>query len=186
MNAPVSSTPSAQPVDFDALVRVAVRPFTTAPLRIAGSFVFHADRDTLFHRVSEPDQIASWFALIRGGSTDHEASCSVGEWNAGSKRYCHTYGMGTLDETILYWDGPTAYSYAVKNPLMPIRDHAALMVVESWGPEKSRFTWHQYFELTGLVMRHGFKPMMLGMMNRGLAKLGEELGGEPSEMRWHD
>jgi len=179
MNASVTH-PSSLVTQLESEV---VRRHTDAPLRLRGSFVFYTDAETLFHRVSDPEAIASWFGMIRAGSTDHGGSCNVGAWGEGTKRYCKTKGMGTLDETILHWDPPTAYLYNVKNPMMPIDHHAALMVVETAGPKRCRFTWHQYFVLTGLVMRHVFPSMMRSMMDDGMAKLRAELGGEPGEMQ---
>lgn len=68
----------------------------------------------------------------------------------GSKRQCYTNGMGTLDETIHYWDAPHAYTYEVRNFMMPITDHLALMHVAPNGEGGTVMTWHQCFNLKGM------------------------------------
>lgn len=170
------------PAAARALETTVVRRHTQAPLRMAGSLVLFSDQATVFAKISEPDGIASWFGMIRGGSTDHAPSLTPGDWGEGSKRYCNTWGMGTLDETIRHWDPPNAYAYNVKNFTMPVRDHLAVMTVEALGSERSRFTWLQYFDWRGVVLRHVFPHLMIAMMNAGLARLGRQLDGEPGRM----
>jgi len=86
--------------------------------------------------------------------------------------------MGTLFETIHYWDAPNANTYAVKNFTMPITDHLALMAITPNGTGGSTMTWHQYCNLKGTAIRHMLPTMMLGMMNKGMATLSKELGGK--------
>jgi hypothetical protein len=161
---------------------VTARRFTDAPMRIAGTFRFEAAPEVVFERVTDPRMIAGWFAMIRGGTVDHSGSCNVGAWGAGTKRQCQTWGMGTLDETILHWEAPHRCLYSVRNLFMPIKDHCAVMAVEPDG-SGSRFTWEQHFRLKGLFMRWMFPWMMTRMMNGGLEKLRQELGGEGGRIR---
>lgn len=158
-----------------------VRAHSDAPLQMYGTFHFDASQALVFERVTDPALIAEWFAMVRGGSVDHSTSENPGTWGAGSRRLCNTTGMGKLDETILHWNAPESVAYNVKNIMMPVRDHVALMVVEPEGPG-ARLSWHQYFRYTGLVIRHAFPTMMLSMMNSGMAKLANELGGEGGRM----
>ena len=163
--------------DIATLEAREVRQVTQAPLRMAGQFHFAVAPDVLFPHISDPLKMASWFPLIKGGTLDHSPSCAIGDWGAGSKRQCHTHGMGTLFETIHYWDAPNAYTYEVRNLMMPIKDHLALMVAQADGSGGSLMTWHQYFNLKGIAMRHMFPTMMLGLMNKGMATLARDLGG---------
>ena len=102
----------------------------------------------------------------------------------GSKRYCKTAGFGTLDETFLHWDEPRAYVYNVKNFTMPIKDnHAAVMILQPVGEGKTKFTWLQYIEYKGLVMRHIFPHMMRMFMNRGFKSLKDKFGGSGGQMQ---
>ncbi|MBK6916803.1 MAG: SRPBCC family protein [Deltaproteobacteria bacterium] len=186
MNASITppSTSTANPSrwDLDRLVAEIVRRHTEAPLRMTGSFVFDADTATVFEQVTDPARIAEWFGLVKGGSFDHAGSCNPGTLGAGTRRVCHTRGMGDLDETFFYYDAPYACVYRVKNAMMPVVDHAAVMVLEPLGPSRTRFTWQQYYNLKGVMMRFVFPSMLRSMMNRGLATLTRQLGGEPSEM----
>ncbi|GEM_PF-1081828 len=167
--------------DLLALERTAVRPHTSAPLRLRGSFEFRAPPEIVFERITDPKLIAAWFGMVRGGQLDHAESVTPGAWGPGSKRTCQTLGMGDLHETILHYDAPYACVYNVKNIMMPVKNHAALMVVEPVGEGGSRLHWNQYFDFKGVVMRHIFPSMMVAMMNKGLANLVAELGGTPSK-----
>lgn len=122
--------------------------------------------------------VAEKCPLIRSGRFEQDDQvCDATELRAGAKRYCKTYGMGTLDETIHHWEAPRLSVYSVKNAMMPIRDHVAVMATlpENGG---TRFHWCHRFNYRGMVMRFAFPGMMLGMMNRGLATLALEFGGE--------
>lgn len=172
----------AQPEHASTLVarleRDHVRRVTNAPLRMAGRFDFAVPPAELFPHISEPGLMAAWFPLLKGGDLDHASSGNVGEWAEGSKRQCYTNGMGTLYETIHYYDAPNAYTYEVRNFMMPIANHLALMVVEDNGRGGSTMTWHQYFDLKGIAMRHVFPTMMITLMNSGMAALAKKLGGQ--------
>jgi len=160
-----------------------VRRVTAAPLRMQGTFIFNADQATVFSRVSEPEQMASWFPLLKGGDLDHAKSCTVGQWDEGSKRTCYTNGMGKLHETIHHWDAPHSYAYEVQNFMMPLENHLALMIVTPITPERSQLVWNQYFDLTGIAMRHMFPTVMLKLMNSGMKKLAGDLGGPGGTMQ---
>ena len=181
MNAPINTPPDFARHDFDALVAGQVRRHTHAPLRMRGRFPFTASPETVFARVTDPQLIAGWFGMIRGGTVDHSQSCNVGEWGAGSKRVCHTWGMGDLDETIHHYDAPRACVYSVRSLMMPVEEHTALMVLEPT-EDGCVLQWAQFFNLTGVLLKRVFPSMMLGMMNRGLRGLQEELGGEGGAM----
>ncbi len=157
--------------------------WTPAPLHMAGEFVFHTPPEEVFEKLTDPKVIASWFPIVYDGTTDHGQSCNVDNWGEGTKRYCYTRGMGTLDETILHWDAPNSYAYSIKNWMMPIKDHVGIMRVEEMSPGKSVFRWDQYFNLTGLVTRHVFPRVMIGLMNRGMANLARDLGGPGGKMK---
>lgn len=168
---------------IEELERTVVRGVTSAPLRMTGSFDFATPPEKVFPHISEPSVLAEWFPLLKGGFLDHEASENVGDWGEGSKRTCYTNGMGTLFETIHYWDAPNAYAYEVKNFMMPTKDHLALMVVHPNGSGGTTFTWNQYFNLKGIIMRHVFPSMMIGLMNKGMANLAKSLGGRGGRMK---
>ncbi|MGF1497580.1 MAG: SRPBCC family protein [Elainellaceae cyanobacterium] len=176
-NHQANPTPPVQPADLD------VTQLTPAPLQMEGEFIFHAPATTVFDAVTDPQNIASWFPTLYDGSTDHSRSENAGNWGAGSKRYCQTRLMGTLNETILHWDYPRAYAYNVKNWTMPIKDHCAVMLVEPLGPSQSRFIWRQYYTPIGLFLKYAFPGMMISMMNRGMADLQQQLGGPGGQMR---
>lgn len=159
-----------------------VRAFTDAPLRMEGIFNFHAPPSAVWPRVTDPNAIASWFKMITHGDMDHSRSASPGDWGEGSKRMCYTKGMGTLDETIMAYESPHLVAYNVKVWSMPIKDHLAVMRLEETAAG-TRFTWQQYFNFKGLVMRHFFPGMMSGMMTRGMEQLQKEFGGPAGEMR---
>ena len=162
--------------------RFDVRAFTDAPMRMEGVFDFHATPTALWPRVTDPNAIASWFKMITHGEVDHSHSTATGDWGAGTKRLCHTRGMGTLNETIMFYDRPRLVAYNVKVWSMPIKDHLAVMRLEEIS-SGTRFTWQQYFNFKGLVMRHIFAQMMSGMMTRGMEQLQREFGGQGGRMR---
>ncbi|APB32829.1 hypothetical protein GlitD10_0517 [Gloeomargarita lithophora Alchichica-D10] len=164
-------------LDFD------VRQFTDAPLQMAGEFIFNASPEVVFDRVASPEGIVSWFPTLYAATGEHSASENGDTWGAGSKRYCNTRLMGTLNETILYWHPPQAYAYSVKNWAMPIKDHCGVMIVEPWGAHQTRFIWHQYYTPVGLFLRYLFPAMMIYMMNQGLEQLRQTLGGTGGQMR---
>lgn len=156
--------------------------YTDAPLRMRGRFVFAAPASTVFDRVTDPRHLASWFPTIHGGEVDHSASERPGGWGAGSKRYCHARGMGTLDETVVVYEPPRAFAYRVRNRMMPIRDHLAVMHLTDGAGGGTVLEWHQYFHLTGIVRRRVFPTMMAMLMTRGMNRLARELGGEGGRM----
>lgn len=160
-----------------------VSRWTKAPLRLTGSFHFAAPRAVVFEKVGDPKILASWFPTIYGGRLDHGQSCNIGEWGEGSRRLCYTRAMGTIDETVLLWDPPRGYAYTAKNAMMPIKDHVAAMTLGVRGTDETELRWDQYFNFKGLVMRHMFPAMMTALMNRGLANLARELGGDGGRMR---
>lgn len=163
--------------NFDA------RRYTTAPLRIYGEMEFHAPVETTFHKMTDPQTIASWFGMVKGGSVDHSRSCNLGDWGAGSKRYCDTR-MGKLDETIHVWEASYLTAYNVKAWSMPVKDHLGVLTLRPLGDERSWVTWSQYFNYKGVVMRNIFPFMMRKMMNDGMAALAKELGGPGGKMRF--
>lgn len=156
---------------------VDVRLHTKAPMKMRGVFEFNCSPEKLWPLISTANGIASWFPIISGGRHDNTSSQSVNECDVGAKRYCQTVGMGQLDETILHWDPPHAYAYNVRNKMMPIKNHLAVMIVEPTSGGRCRLTWLQYFDYKGVVMRHLFPAMMLTPMNIGLRALIKRLDG---------
>lgn len=163
--------------------RLDIKDFTEAPLRLAGTFGFDCAPEALWPVVTEASGIASWLPIISGGSHDNSTSDHPGVCGVGSKRYCQTVGMGVLDETILHFDAPRACVYNVKNAMMPIRDHAAVMVLEPEAGGGTRFTWHQYYRDKGLVMKWIFPHMMTTFINFGMRELTRRFGGAGGRMR---
>ena len=159
-----------------------VRSVTDAPLRMHGEFDFAVPPDVLWPRISEPELMADWFPLLTGGELDHARGAEPGRWSEGSRRTCRTRGMGTLHETIHHWDPPNAYAYEVRNRMMPIERHLALMSARPNGSGGTTMSWSQYFDLTGIAMRHAFPSVMVAMMNRGMDALARELGGRGGKM----
>lgn len=159
-----------------------VNQFTPAPLQMEGEFIFDAPAATVFEHVSSPKDLAVWFPTIYKAASDHSHSATPGEWDVGSKRYCETRLMGTLDETIRHWDPPHAYAYSVKNWIMPIKDHCAVMLVEPLGGDRSKLIWRQYYTPIGLFLKYAFPGMMINMMNQGMEQLRQTLGGPGGQM----
>lgn len=158
MNAPLQA-PSLDDARFETLVQTQVRRHTQAPLRMRGRFGFDAPPQEVFARVTDPGLIATWFGMIRGGSVDHSQSCNVGTWGEGSTRLCNTWGMGDLKETIHHYDAPHACVYSVRALMMPVEQHASLMLVEPT-ERGCRLQWAQFFVDRGLVMKRMFPSMM--------------------------
>jgi uncharacterized protein YndB with AHSA1/START domain len=169
--------------DIALRLKLDVSQFTSAPLQMEGEFVFAAPAATVFEQVSSPDNLVAWFPTIYQASGDHSGSETSGQWGAGSKRYCETRLMGTLDETILHWDPPYAYAYTVKNWTMPIKDHCAVMLIEPLGSDRSKLIWRQYYTPIGLFLKYAFPSMMISLMNRGMEQLRQTLGGDGGRMR---
>jgi len=149
---------------------------------MTGMFEFDAAQAHLFERVSNPVAMATWFPLLKGGDLDHAPSATAGDWGEGSQRTCYTNGMGTLHETIHYWDAPNAYTYEVRNFMMPLSQHLALMACFERRGGGTILVWNQYFELTGIAMRHAFPTVMLNLMNVGMKRLAKDLGGAGGRM----
>ena len=173
---------NTEQIRFESAVRgFNIRTYTAAPLRMMGHFSFNANASIVFAKLTDPNLIASWFGMVKGGEVDHSHSCQLNQWGEGSKRYCHT-PMGTLDETIKYWQAPYITAYNVKARSMPVKDHCAVLVIKPTNESMSDVTWLQYFNYKGLVMRHFFSAMMIKSMNEGLQVLKKELGGEGGKM----
>ncbi|GAB4138989.1 MAG: hypothetical protein Tsb0016_05330 [Sphingomonadales bacterium] len=164
-------------LDPALLAGVDVRALTDAPLKMLGVFELNCGPDVLWPLISTASGIATWFPIISGGRHDNSTSQTSSACDVGAKRYCQTIGMGVLDETILHWDPPRAYAYNVKNLMMPIRDHVAVMIVDPISPNHTRFVWLQYYRYKGLLMRHVFPTIMLTSMNIGLKSLIKKIGG---------
>ncbi|MDJ0922844.1 MAG: SRPBCC family protein [Henriciella sp.] len=165
-------------LDAAAKAGLDITTFTSAPVKFSGTYRFDVPPAELWPMVTQAGNIAKWFPIISGGrhedgTADSHASCDVG-----SKRVCKTIGMGTLDETFLHSDPPTTSVYTVKNFMMPIKNHAAIMHLREFEPGKTELTWSQYFDYKGLVMRHMFPSMMGLFMNMGIKKLASLVGGE--------
>lgn len=159
-----------------ALAGFDARNYTDAPMRLYGEMLFHAPAAQTFYKMTDPNTIASWFGMVKGGSVDHSSSCNPGDWGEGSKRYCET-SMGKLDETIHLWDAPYLTAYNVKSWSMPVKDHLGVLMVKPLAEDRSQVSWAQYFNYKGLVMRNIFPYMMRKMMNDGMNALARELGG---------
>lgn len=159
-----------------------VRAATAAPLRMEGVFTFQATPEEVWPHITDPNAIAKWFLMITHGRVDHSRSQSREAWGEGSVRHCHTMGMGTLHETIRAYRPPHLIAYSAKAWSMPIKDHLGVMTLErvSGG---TKLTWRQYFNYKGLIMRHFFPAMMIGMMNRGAHQLTRRFGGPGGVMR---
>lgn len=160
-----------------------ISQFTSAPLQLEGTFIFDAPADVLFQHISDPNNMSAWFPTMHQGSVDHAVSETDGEWGVGSKRYCQTRLMGTLNETILHWEPPHVYAYNVQNWTMPIKDHCAVMRVESLGENRSQLIWQQYYNPIGLFLKYAFPDLMVTMMNAGMEQLRQTLGGSGGKMR---
>lgn len=162
-----------------------IKDHTNAPLQMQGEAIIHCKPEELWPLITEPSGIAQWFPIVYGGSRNaakknEGQSCTL----EGDKRFCKTVGMGTLDETFLYWEENKANIYNVKNMFMPIKDnHAAVMILEEIEPGVTKFTWLQYYELKGFFMRFMFPFMMTSMMTMGFKKLAKMFGGPGGVMR---
>jgi hypothetical protein len=163
---------------------VPLEKFGSGPLRLAGKLHFACPPAVLWPDVAFAEGIATWLPIITGGRAEHAAAepAHQGEWANGSKRYCDTIGMGTLDETILHWDQPRACAYNLKNPFMPITRHAGVMLLEHDGAGGTWFYWLHYHDPKGVELRHVFRPVMVGLMNFGLRKLVKKHGGRGGAM----
>ncbi|PCK07025.1 MAG: hypothetical protein COA42_16435 [Alteromonadaceae bacterium] len=159
-----------------------VRKHTAAPLRMTGKMVFHATKDEVFHQVSDPAQMASWFPTLRRIDLDHSTSCTIGKMGEGSNRVCHMTGMGALNEKIVHWDEGKSYAYSASNFMMPIKNHISFMHLTEDEPGVTTLVWKHYFNFTGLIMRHMFPTMMTMMMNMGMKTLAKRLGGPGGKM----
>lgn len=152
-----------------------------SPLRIKAELVSDTSSEILWGKITLAEEIASWFPIISGGSHQHHSSSRPGQCDVGSKRYCDSVGLGQLDETILFWKENEIYAYNVKNKMMPIKDHVGVMSLTRLSEGKTKFTWYQYYNLTGYMMRFFFSPMMVFFMKWGLKNLTKQLGnGEVS------
>ena len=160
-----------------------IKDYTDASLKFLGTFEFDAPPKDIWPMITEGSNIAKWFPIIYAGkhargTAKTEESCEVG-----SKRMCKTIGMGTLDETFLYFDRLKVSAYSLKNPIMPVKDHAAVMHLEEFEPGKTRMTWAHYFNYRGLLQRHFFPFMMTMFMNMGIKKLARTVGGKGGRVR---
>ena len=177
MNIQAQTIESEDQKDFLAIIdKFDVKRYTNAPLRIYGEFLFYAPVQVTFDKMTDPQKIAQWFNMVKGGAVDHTASSKTDDWGEGSKRYCDT-SMGKLDETIYAWHAPYLTAYNVKAWSMPIKDHLGVITVQPIEGSHSRVTWSQYFNYKGLIMRNIFPFMMRKMMKDGMTALAKELGG---------
>ncbi len=158
-----------------------VRKYTDAKLQMKGSFHFSCSPETLFEYVSNPERIAEWFGMIKGGNFNHDNSSNDGALGEGSLRVCNT-SMGTLNETIYFIEQPYIVAYNVQSWSMPVKDHCAVMIIEPQDDGSCILVWLQYFNYKGFIMRRMFPAMMLKMMNDGMQKLREKLGGNGGKM----
>ncbi len=180
-----AATNGARTVEADpaAAAGLNIQDFTDAPLKFLGTYEFNVPPSELWPMVTDASNIATWFPIISGGKHAQGTATTEQACDIGSKRMCKTIGMGTLDETFLYSDPPRVSVYNVKNFIMPVKDHAAVMHLEEFAPGKTRMTWAHYANYRGLVMRHIFPSMMTVFMNMGIKKLASMVGGKGGRTR---
>ena len=165
-----------------ALAGFSIDNYTTAKLKMQGEFLINTNPESLFELVTDPDLIASWFGMIKGGFTDHSLSNNNNEWGEGSKRICYS-NMGTLNETIYYWRAPYIAAYNVKSWSMPVKDHCSVMIIQPLGVGRCKLTWRHYFNYKGVIMKNFFPYMMVNLMNKGLKEITNKFGGAGGEMK---
>ena len=165
-----------------ALSTFDVREHTSAPLRLEGEFVFAVAPERLFPRITDPQAIAGWFGMVKGGHLDHSCSCEPGEWGSGSKRICLT-SMGTLEETIHSHETPYLSAYNVRSWSLPVDDHLAVMQVEPLPDGGSKLTWRHYFNDKNILLSRIIPKLLAAMTNSGMGNLANEMGGRGGGMK---
>ena len=165
-----------------ALAEFSIKNYTSAKLQMQGEFVINTNAESLFELVTDPQLIASWFGMIKGGFTDHTLSNNNNEWGEGSKRICYS-NMGTLNETIYFWRAPYIAAYNVQSWSMPVKDHCSVMIIQPLGSERCKLTWRHYFNYKGVIMKNFFPYMMIKLMNKGLMEITNKFGGAGGVMK---
>ncbi|MDJ0978560.1 MAG: SRPBCC family protein [Erythrobacter sp.] len=154
-----------------------IAEFTSAPLRFHGVYEFDVPPGELWPMVTNASNIAKWFPNIRGGHHSQTPDGAVASCDVGSKRMCQTIGMGTLDEAFLHSDPPRLSVYTIKNAMMPIENHVAIMHLVETFPGKTQLTWSHYLDYKGIALRRIFPVMMKIFMDFGIKKLASTVGG---------
>ncbi len=154
-----------------------VKQYTKAPLQLELIADFVASPEAVFDVISDHNAIANWVPLMKGVFMEHNR-IGNSECDVGSIRHCSLYGMGGIDETILWWNPPHGYAFKVKaksKMMLPTKDHISVMLITPRSDGGSRFTWQHYFNWRGVVMRHMTAIMFPMMMKKAFKNIYNEL-----------
>lgn len=184
----IASVKRTFPAQISAASQNELLAGTLAPLQFEGKASYAAPPEKLFAMVSEAENLHKWLPMLKTVKMDHSRSEQVSQCGVGSIRQCSFSGMGDVDESILWWNPPHGYGFRFEpkgrmKMMTPTTDHVVAFIVESDGKGGSIFTFRVYFNWRGMLMRHMAVHMMPTMLNKALANLQRELGGQGGKMR---
>lgn len=148
------------------------RQHTSAPLQIEKTHFIAAPIKAVWKVVADHEGMTQWMPMIKHVALV-EAN-AAGEWGEGCQRQCQ-FGPDLLDETIVHWDPPYGYGYAIGDMHL-VRDHVAhLSLSERDGGTEVH--WRQYFRPNGNAVKNFVAKniMMPGVMTRGLKNLAKRV-----------
>ena len=136
-----------------------VQQWTTDPLRAAKQLLLEASPEEVFEYISSAETLPEWMPGLKSLSYDHSNSASPGALGKGSRRRM-MFGDQVELEEIVQFEQPNLIAYQILEGV-PLRNHLAVMTVETYGNGSSTLTWYQYFDIQKSSVFGWFMPLMV-------------------------
>ena len=142
--------------------------YTNAPRKHRVSRVIDAPLHEVWDIVADHQGMTRWMPLI--SHVDLKTPDAEGGWGEGCERNCQ-FGPDLLEETVVYWDPPHGYAYAIADMHL-LKDHVGHIALAKTDGG-TRVTWTQYFHPNGFPPKAWFanKVMIPRVMRRALRNL---------------
>jgi carbon monoxide dehydrogenase subunit G len=153
--------------------QIDVGNWTTAPLRLSLSAIFHAQPGTVFDALSNPKMMCRILPGI--DRIVIESGSAAGTNGVGAVRTCTLDSGLILREEITHWQPPHRYAFRGLEEEHPLgmRDHLSVLALDS-RREGTRLIWKQYFNHSNLPL---VSAQLQQSMETTLAKLIMFYGG---------
>lgn len=150
---------------------------SSSPLRAFTQVYLDASTEDVFDYISNSSSLPQWMPGLDNVTYDHSDSTVPGILDEGSRRNL-MFGDQEETEIIVQYDYPNVIAYQIKAGV-PVKNHLAVMTVESNNNEGSILTWYQYFDLE-LSSPYGWvMPFLVRrFLNDGQARLIDKFDGE--------
>lgn len=124
------------------------------PLQISGVYDLDGKPADVFSLIADKDEIPKWLPLHSRMLIGHKIAETSGLTNR-----------------------PLAYSYHVRNVLIPVKNHQVIIVAEPNGRGGTLLTWNQYFYSKGTVMTRLSIGLLSTILQQAINHLKVKFGG---------